>query len=522
MAHNRNIPKLPYIKYKLDNGLEVILLEDHRLPLVAVNIWYHVGPVNERPGRTGFAHLFEHMMFEGSKHAGEKAHFRHLEAAGASEINGTTDFDRTNYFETLPSNQLELALWLESDRMGFLLDSLDEEKLENQKDVVRNERRQTTESVPYGIVREEIFHQMFPANHPYHGKIIGSHADIEAAQLDEVRDFFRLYYAPNNASLAIVGDIDPKQTRELVEKYFGPIPAGDPVPAPSAVTPPITSEQRIIVTDQVELPCLYMVWITDKIFTQGDAELDLIAKILGGGKSSRLYKSLVYEKRIAQSVGAHQASLALGSLFYIEGICKPNVKPEELEHAVRQELELFKENGPTPEELESARNTFEAGLVRGLETLGGFGGIADRLNQYNHSLGDPGYLEKDLDRYYAATADSLLRASRSRLNRKAGKVIFGVPGKKVLADIPKMPGPGSSGLIETSSIPNQQWRNTPPPPGPASELTLPTPETFRLENGLTNHMKHFTQKQLDTHIDPHIPTPNAIPIILKHHKTHHL
>ena len=219
-------PTLDFEKYKLPNGLDVILLEDHRLPLVAVNIWYHVGPANERPGLTGFAHLFEHMMFEGSRHVGVKEHIRYLEAAGATEINGTTDFDRTNYFETVPSNQLELALWLESDRMGFLLDKLDARNLENQRDVVRNERRQSVESMPYGLVQEEVFHQLFPREHPYYASVIGSHADIEAARLQDVRDFFRLYYAPNNASLAIVGDIDPEQTRALVGKYFGPIPSG--------------------------------------------------------------------------------------------------------------------------------------------------------------------------------------------------------------------------------------------------------------------------------------------------------
>jgi len=277
VPQNSNILDLPYRKYTLVNGLDVILLEDHRLPLVAVNIWYHVGPANERPGLTGFAHLFEHMMFEGSRHVGEKVHFRFLETAGASSINGTTNFDYTNYFETLPSNQLELALWLESDRMGFLLDTLDEKKLENQRDVVRNERRQNVESAPYGLVQEEVFHQLFPQDHPYYASVIGSHADIEAAKLSDVREFFRLYYAPNNASLAIVGDIDPVKTRVLVEKYFGPIPKGGPVPATTVVTPPITSERRSIVTDQVELPRVYLAWLTAPVLTQQDAECDLIA-----------------------------------------------------------------------------------------------------------------------------------------------------------------------------------------------------------------------------------------------------
>ena len=203
------LPTIKYEKYKLKNGLEIILSEDHRLPLVAVNLWYHVGPANEREGRTGFAHLFEHMMFEGSKHIGSKAHFRYLEGAGATGINGTTNFDRTNYFETVPSNQLDLALWLESDRMGYLLDTLDGEKLANQRDVVRNERRQSIENRPYGLAEEDIYHELFPKGHPYYAAVIGSHADIEAAQIEDVRQFSEQYYTPNNASIAIVGDFNP-------------------------------------------------------------------------------------------------------------------------------------------------------------------------------------------------------------------------------------------------------------------------------------------------------------------------
>ena len=278
-----------------------------------------------RDARTGFAHLFEHMMFQGSKHVGDDAHFQLLEAAGASDINGTTEFDRTNYFETLPSNQLELALWLESDRMGFLLDKLDARALENQRDVVRNERREG-ENAPYGMVEEEMWHTLFPKSHPYYAWVIGSHADIEAARLDDVRDFFKLYYSPNNASLAIVGDIDKAKTKALVEKYFGSIPAGQPVPKIDVKTPPITAEKRVTVTDQIELPRIYMAWLTDPIYKPGDADADLLAGILGGGKSSRLYKKLVYEKQIAQDVSAQQESLILGSVFYIQATAKPGVK----------------------------------------------------------------------------------------------------------------------------------------------------------------------------------------------------
>jgi zinc protease len=481
---NQPIPELRYNKYSLKNGLEVILSEDHRLPLVAVNVWYHVGPANERPGLTGFAHLFEHMMFEGSKYVGEKAHFLYLEAAGASSINGSTDFDRTNYFETLPSNQLELALWLESDRMGFLLDELDERKLENQRDVVRNERRQNVESAPYGIVQEELFHRLFPKDHPYHASIMGSHADIEAARLADAREFFRLYYAPDNASLAIVGDIDQEKATALVDKYFGPIPPGEPIQRANIPAPVITSEKRVIVKDQVELPRVYLAWITPQIFTQADAECDLIARILGGGKSSRLYTNLVYKKRVAQDIAAQQASLALGSVFAVQATCKPGIEPQHLEDAIREELENFQLRGPEQAEIDRARNTMECAVIRALETLGGFGGVADRLNLYNHFLGNPGYLSGDLGRYRKATVESLQGNARDLLRRDAGVVVWGVPGQKIVHDVPKSPPMPAVPVAEAPQIRDQDWRSTPPPPGPAPALSLPIPRTFRLQNGL--------------------------------------
>jgi zinc protease len=427
-------PRLPLEKYKLKNGLEVILLEDHRLPLVAVNLWYHVGPANEKPGRTGFAHLFEHMMFQGSRNVSEP--FQILEAAGASEINGTTDFDRTNYFETVPSNRLETALWLESDRMGFLRDKLDAAQLETQRDVVRNERREG-ENRPYELVEEGVFHTLFPKGHPYYAYVIGSHADIEAAELDDVREFHRQYYSPNNASLAIVGDIDKNKTRAMVEKYFGSIPAGPAVPKIDATTPPITSERRRVITDKVELPRVYMAWITDPIYKPGDAEADLLAQILGGGKSSRLYKKLVYEKQIAQAVDATQYSLMLGSVFEINATARPGVKPEELEKAIDEELAGIAQSGPSAAEMERARNSIQASIIRGLERLGGFGGVADRLNQYNHFLGNPDYLAQDLARYENATAASVQKVAAEKLARNKRVVVYGVPGEKVIEDVPK-------------------------------------------------------------------------------------
>lgn len=479
---NTPIPEIQFDKYRLANGLEVMLVEDHRLPLTAVNIWYHVGPADERPGLRGFAHLFEHMMFEGSGYVGEKAHFLHLESAGASTINGTTDFDRTNFYETLPSNQLETALWLESDRMGFLLEVLDSRKLETQRDVVRNERRQVVENSPYGLVQEAIFHQLFPQNHPYYASIMGSHADIEAARLADVRKFFQRYYAPNNSSLVIAGDIDPANTRSLVERYFGPIPAGKPVSRAPVDTPQIREERRVVVEDQVELPRVYLAWITDPIFTQADAECDLVARILGGGRSSRLYRKLVYEQRLAQDVSAAQASMALGSVFAIEATAKPGVDPERLEAALRRELELFQKEGPEDEELERARNIMESGVIRSLENLGG---LADRLNLYNHYTGTPGFLAEDMGRYRKCTLESLRAVASDRLERNRGVTVWGVNGTRVIHDVPKSPSTGEPSPEPGPVIPDQEWRRTPPAAGPAPSFNLPVPEIFRLPNGLT-------------------------------------
>jgi zinc protease len=482
------VPSLKFEKYQLENGLEVILSEDHRLPMVAVNLWYHVGPANELPGRTGFAHLFEHMMFEGSKHVPGNAHFHFLEGAGASDINGTTDFDRTNYFETLPSNQLELALWLESDRMGYLPDKLDQANLSNQQDVVRNERRQSVENAPYGIVEEGLFHQLFPQGHPYYGDVMGSHGDIQSAKLEDVRNFFKLYYAPNNASLAIVGDFNPEKAKELVEKYFGPLKRGEAVPKIAAHTPPIAAERRAIIQDNVQLPRVYMGWLTSPIFKPGDAEADLTSLILGGGKSSRLYKKLVYEKQIALEVTASQQSLMLGSVFEIQATARPGVKAEDLEKAINEELDAFRKEGPTAAELARARNGIESRIIEGLETLGGFGGVADLLNSFNHYLGTPDFLAADIGRYENASVESIEAFTQGQLNTNQRVVVYGVPGKQDLgAEVPTPKGEQKD-TTKTGGEPvnaDAGWRADAPKPGPQSPLHLPVPEQFKLSNGLT-------------------------------------
>ena len=479
-------PHIAFQKYKLANGLEVILSEDHRLPLAAVNLWYHVGPANERAGRTGFAHLFEHMMFQGSKHVARGEHIGLLEGAGASDLNGTTDFDRTNYFQTVPSNQLELALWLESDRMGFLLDTLDQSKLTNQKDVVRNERRESIENRPYGVVDEEVFHQLFPPSHPYHADIMGSHADIEAAGLEDVRAFFRQFYVPNNATLAIVGDIDPAKTRALIEKYFGPIPAGAPVPRNVVATPTIKAERRAIVHDKVELPRVYLAWLSAPFFTAGDATADVLAQILGEGHSSRLYKELVYQQQLAQSVSANQESLQLSSVFLISATARPGVTPEKLEHAIDAQLTAIANNGPTPAEMTRAKNQIESQTIRGLEARG-VGGIADLLNQYNHYVGNPDYLTADLERHRKVSAAAVQALARS-LTPNSRVTVYGVPGERVVNDVartgssaPVPAGAAAAAPVATDS----DWRSHPPAPGPNPALKLPTPQRLQLPNGLT-------------------------------------
>ena len=480
------IPTIAFDKYVLPNGLQVILVEDKRLPLVAVNVWYHVGPANEAPGLTGFAHLFEHMMFAGSKHLPRGLADRLMEGAGASDSNGSTDYDRTNYYDTVPSNQLELALWVHADRMGYLLDVLDQKSLTNQQDVVRNERRDTVENEPYGIVEEALNHALFPQDHPYRASVIGSHADIQNAKLADVRDFFTRYYGPNNASIVIAGDIDKVKTRALVAKYFGSLRRGPAVVRPKVTTPPITSEKRLVVPDRVELPRVYMGWLTPPAYQPGDAELAVAAQILAGGKSSRLYKSLVYGRQIAQDVDANQDARALASTFLIEVTARAGHTPAELEEAIDLELAALRDHGPTEQEVARARNQIETAIVSSLEKLGG-DGLADQLNHYNQYTGDPGYLAKDVAQLRKITAADVQRAARTWLQRKARVVVAGVPGIPDLPPDPPAPKPprervktGPGGINEAEA-----WRAQMPKAGPAPRMTLPQGEAFKLANGLT-------------------------------------
>jgi zinc protease len=403
---------IPYTKHTLGNGLPVLIHEDHRCPIVAVNLWYHVGSKDEQPGRTGFAHLFEHLMFEGSEHY-DHGYFQPLQQAGAV-LNGSTNSDRTNYWEVVPPGALELAFWMESDRMGHLLPALTEEKFRNQRDVVLNERRQNYENRPYGMAAMAIVDALFPPGHPYHWLTIGSPDDLRAASFDDVRAFFSRYYHPANASLAIAGDIDSDAALALADAYFGQLQPG--LPADPVIHPgEATREARLVLEDKVELPRLYLNWLSPAIFAPGDADLDLAADVLGDGKSSRLYRSMVYERRIATDVAAMQQSRELGGFFQLIATAAPGHPLAELEAVMNAELAHIARSGPTVAELERGLAQAEAQFIYRIQVVGGFGGKSDQLNQYNVFVGDPGYFDHDLRRYRLATTASVAEAARRAL-----------------------------------------------------------------------------------------------------------
>jgi len=439
-----DLPELKFEKYTLSNGLDVILHEDHSIPIVAVNVWYHVGSKNEKPGRTGFAHLFEHMMFQGSEHH-NVLFDEGIDKYGGSN-NGSTGDDRTNYWENLPSNYLEKALWLEADRMGYLLPALTQERLDNQRSVVMNEKRQNYDDQPYGKVRGIIREMMYPADHPYSWIPIGKMEDLAAASLEDVKGFFREYYTPNNASLCVAGDFDPDQAKAWVEKYFGTIPPRPPVDRMETWIPVLTEEIRVSLQDKVQLPRLYLAWHTPPYYAPGDAEFDLLAGILASGKSSRLYKSLVYDKQIAQSVSAYQSSREIGSTFHITVTAKEGHTLEEIENEVNRIVDDLLTNGFTEEELTRAKTGWEAGFVRQLQNVGGFGGRADLLNSYNTYLGDPGMLRWDKNRYTDATAEDIMSYARKYLKKDARFVAYVNPQgnlapAEMAVDLNVEPGP---------------------------------------------------------------------------------
>jgi zinc protease len=421
--------RVPYTTFTLPNGLQVLLHEDHSVPVVAVNTWYHVGSSDERAGRTGFAHLFEHIMFMGSQHVPTGEFDRLLEAAGADN-NGSTTEDRTNYYEDGPANALPLMLYLDSDRLGFLVPEITAEKVDIQRGVVQNERRQSYENRPYGLAQENILERLYPANHPYHWPVIGSMKDLQAATLDDVRRFFQTYYTPNNATLAIAGDISPGDARALVARYFGDIPRG---PAVTRTPPPavhLTADVAAVLEDRVQLPRVYDAWHTVKAFADDDAVLDVVANVLAGGRSSRLYRRLVYELQIATDVAAFQDGSRIDGDFEIFATARPGHELGELQRVIDEELRKLANAGPTAREVERARNTFEAQFLSRMERVGGFGGKADQLNYYNYFVGTPDYFQKDLDRYGRVTAAGVQRAVQTFVTAAHRVVLSVVPQGK--------------------------------------------------------------------------------------------
>ena len=394
----RNGFHLPFERATLANGLRVVLHPDRSLPLAAVNLWYHVGSKNEKPGRTGFAHLFEHMLFQGSQNVGLHGHFTYLQQVGGV-LNGSTWYDRTNYYETVPAHHLDLALWLESDRMGFFLPALTQEKLDTQRDVVMNERRQRVENQPYGLAVERLYEALFPADHPYHWPVIGYMDDIAAATLEEVRDFFRTYYAPNNAVLTVAGDIDPDDALRRIETWFGEIPAGPPVPPVSPVIgalPPLGGERRELLPDDVSLPRVYLGFRAPRYGERAWYAADLLAGALAGGKSSRLFRDLVYERQIAQDVSAYISPYEAVSTFNVIATARPGVAIETVEQALLEHLDRAAAAPLAAEELERSRNRMLTSFYSSLQKLDN---RADLFSQFTTYFDDPGGVEREADRY---------------------------------------------------------------------------------------------------------------------------
>lgn len=416
----------PLESYELPNGLRVVLSEDHRQPVVAVNLWYNVGSRNEREGRTGFAHLFEHMMFQGSENVPDTAHIAHIERVGGS-MNGSTWLDRTNYFETVPADRLELALWLESDRMAYLLPAMTQEKLDNQRSVVQNERRWRVDNQPYGDWDERIQALVYPPDHPYHHSVIGSMADLDAATLDDVREFFETYYAPNNAVLTICGDFDPMRARELVECYFGDIPRGPevpPLPGRTEIPIPRTEPVREVVESEVPLPRIHLAFRIPPFGSDEFYEADVLTHLLAGGKSSRMYRSLVREQRLAQSVVAFAFPIVTGAaMVVIWATANPDVDADDLEQAMWREIEGVQREIPE-EEVKRSLTSLEARHVIGLQQVGE---RADQISMYTTLFDDPERINTEIDRYRAVTPERARRFALTYLGRNGAVTLTYLP-----------------------------------------------------------------------------------------------
>jgi len=455
--------EISYERFILDNGLTVIVHEDHKAPIVAINIWYHVGSKNEKPGKTGFAHLFEHLMFGGSEHAPGR-YIDAMENIGATDLNGTTNSDRTNYFENVPTSAVDFTLWMESDRMGHLLGSLDQKTLDLQRGVVQNEKRQG-ENQPYGVTEQLLTQNTYPAGHPYSWTTIGDMADLDAASMKDVQEWFKTYYGPSNVVLVLAGDIDAKTAREKVTKYFGDIPAGPPVAHQQVWIAKMTGTHRQVVQDRVPQARIYKVWnIPEYGSAEGDY-LDLVSDCLSSGKSSRFYKRLVYEDQIATDALAFTDLGEIGGQFYVRATARPGQSIAQVEKELDEELARFVKSGPTPEELQRVKTQYEAELIRGIERIGGFGGKSDRLAQSQVFRGSPDAYKISLKRVQLATAEDLRGAAQRWLS----------DGVYILEVDPFPDYKTSSAGADRGKAPDT---GTPP------ELKLPKLQRATLSNGL--------------------------------------
>lgn len=454
---------ISFDQHRLSNGMDLILHEDHSIPLVAVNVWYHVGSKNEEMGRTGFAHLFEHVMFEGSKHH-NRSHFEPLQKAGAN-LNGSTTPDRTNYWEDVPSNYLELALWLEADRMGFLLDALDQQRFDVQRDVVKNERRQSYENRPYGMAYWYLQEALFPLPHPYHWMTIGSQEDLDAASLDDVKDFFQRFYSPSNASLSIAGDFSSEEVLDLVNRYFGDLRPGEPVGRTGRQDSPLAGRIEMEMRDKVTLPRLYVAYPAPPEGDPDDAPLEIFEAIMSDGLTSRLHRSLVYEKQIAQSASVSYMPSEISGQLVVQVTAAEGHDLNELEAAVEAEFDQFRKEPPTDEEITRVKNRIESNHFRQLAKIGGFGGRADQLNHFNVFESNPELINTSLDRYLEVQRDDIVRVAETYLGERQVRL-------KVLPE-PAL-APTASGID----------RNVMPSPSQEPSFTPPTPSRTSLSNGL--------------------------------------
>jgi len=484
-AADERQPQIPDLKvetYTLPNGLEVILHQDHKTPIVTVNLWYKVGSKNEKVGRTGFAHLFEHLMFQGSKNH-DNEYFGPLEKIGAN-LNGSTSEDRTNYYETVPSNALELALWLESDRMGFLLPALTQEKLDNQRDVVKNERRQRVDNVPYGQAEEKLIETLYPTDHPYHHSVIGSMADLSAASLQDVSAFFRTYYSPNNASLVVAGDFKPEEAKRLIAKYFGPLPRGPEVAKLTPQVPKLAESKHVTMTDAVTLPRAQLVWPTVPNGHPDEQALDILAAVLGGlPKENRLYRTLMYDRQLAARVHASHPTNQLSGVFEVELSARPGQKLDELIQLADAEIERLKKDGPSDAEVLKAQNERESQLVIGLESETT---KADFLNQYNVVFGDPLAYKREMVRLFAVTPADVKRVANQYLtgHRVRLDVLPGAPAQRAPESEVDKSKQTPLEMPKVAAVKDEFDRTVEPKIGPPPKFTPPKIERRTLSNGL--------------------------------------